>query len=177
MLLMLPMLLLLPMHDACCPTAARCCLLHAACYPVYDANCIIPTTRCRIPDACCLLGGTHCLMCDACCLLTVADYPMPVQPTTHQKAKNIPNHIFEILTQANHIPNHILGRRGADPKPHGLGCDCGSVVMLLRMPVHGAAADAAEAVDAAATADATDADEAADAADAADAAAAADADA
>ena len=146
MLLMLPMLLLLPMlmHDACCPTAARCCLMHATCYPGYDASCRMPTTRCRIPDACCLLGGTHCLMCDACCLLTVADYPMPVQPTTHQKAKNIPNHIFEILTQANHIPNHILGRRGADPKPHGLGCDCGSVVMLLRIPVHGAAADATE---------------------------------
>ena len=102
-------------------------------------------------------------MCDACCLLTVADYPMPVQPTTHQKAKN--------------IPNHILGRRRADPKPHGVGCDCGCVVMLLRMPVHGAAADAAETGDAAATADATDDDEAADAADAADAAAGTEADA
>ena len=124
-----------------------------------------------------MLGGTHCLRCDACCLLIVADYPMPVQPTTHQKANNIPNHIFEILAQANHIPNHILGRRGADPKPHGLGCDCGCVVMLLQMPVHDAAADAAETVDSADAAEATDAAEAADAADAADAAAAADADA
>ena len=61
MLLMLPMLLLLPRptHDACCPTAARCCLLHAACYPVYDANCIIPTPRRR--SGCLLPAGRYTL--------------------------------------------------------------------------------------------------------------------